>query len=85
MRSLAEVDQSLLDAKKFEAALGESGLKRLGELSAACIESSQTNLFQFNPKMSYPPKEVAAGDPNFWTPKAAKPAAKPATKPPATN
>ena len=68
MRSLAEVDQSLADGKKFEAALGESGLKKLSELSAACIESSQTNLFQFNPKMSYPPEEWIKADPGFWKP-----------------
>jgi hypothetical protein len=71
MRSLAEVDQSVLDAKKFEAALGESGLKKLGELSAACIESSQSNLFQFNPKMSYPAEEWIKADPEFWKPKMA--------------
>jgi hypothetical protein len=35
--------------------------------------------------MSYVSKELAAGDPDFWTPKATKPAAKPAAKPPATN
>ena len=79
MRSLAEVDQSLLDAKKFEAALGESGLKRLGELSAACIESSETNLFQFNPKMSYPAEEWIKADPEFWKPKMAAAVKKTAT------
>jgi hypothetical protein len=68
MRSLAEVDQSLLDGKKFEGALGETGLKKLSELSAACIESSQTNLFQFNPKMSYPAEEWIKADPDFWKP-----------------
>jgi hypothetical protein len=71
MRSLGEVDQSMIDGKKFEAALGESGLKKLGELSAACIESSQTNLFQFNPKMSYPQEEWIKADPEFWKPKMA--------------
>jgi hypothetical protein len=74
MRSMAEIDQSMLDGKKFEAELGMEGLKRLGELSAACIESSQTNLFQFNPKMSYPPDEWIKADPGFWKPKAAAPA-----------
>jgi hypothetical protein len=73
MKSLAEVDQSFGDSKKFEATLGESGMKKLGELSAACIESQQTNVFQFNPKMSYPPEEWIKADP-FWKPKAAAPA-----------
>ncbi|HEY6413688.1 MAG TPA: hypothetical protein VIX42_08370 [Edaphobacter sp.] len=70
MRSLAEVDQSLEDAKKFEAAMGEDGMKKLGELSAACIASTQTNLFQFNPKMSYPAEAWIKADPGFWKPKA---------------
>ena len=68
MRSLAEVDESLGDSKKFEAAMGESGMKKLSELAAACIETSQTNLFQFNPKMSYPAEEWIKADPGFWKP-----------------
>jgi hypothetical protein len=68
MKSLAEVDASLGDGKKFEAAMGEDGMKKVSELSAACIESSQTNLFQFNPKMSYPAEEWIKADPDFWKP-----------------
>jgi hypothetical protein len=66
MRSLAEVDQEITDGKKFEASMGEDGMKKLAELSAACIASSQTNLFQFNPKMSYPVEEWIKADPAFW-------------------
>ena len=79
MRSLSEVDASMADGKKFEAALGADGMKKLSELTAACIESSQTNLFQFNPKMSYPPDEWVKADPGFW--KAAAAVKKPATTP----
>jgi hypothetical protein len=68
MRSMAEVDESLGDSKKFEAAMGEAGMKKLSELTAACLESSQTNLFQFNPKMSYPTEEWIKADPDFWKP-----------------
>ena len=71
--------------KDFEAAMGPEGMKRLGELSAASIQESQTNLFVFNPRMSYPRDEWVKADPDFWSPKAAaapaatkKPAAKPA-------
>jgi hypothetical protein len=79
MKSLAEVDESMGDSKKFEAAMGEAGMKRLSELSAACIESSQTNLFQFNPKMSYPAEEWIKADPGFWAPKMAMAAKKTTT------
>jgi hypothetical protein len=53
MRSLAEVDKGMQSGKAFEAALGPAGLKRFDELSAACIESVQVNLFSVNPKESY--------------------------------
>jgi hypothetical protein len=68
MKSLAEVDASLGDGKKFEAAMGEDGMKKVSELTAACVEWSQTNLHQFNPKMSYPSDEWIKADPNFWKP-----------------
>jgi len=72
-----EMDQGLAEGKEFEAALGADGLKKLGELSAAAIEESQTHLFAFSPKMSYPRDEWVKADPDFWAPKAAAaPAAK---------
>ena len=52
-------------------AIGEGGMKKIRELTAACVEAEQTNLFQFNPKMSYPAPEWIKADPEFWKPKAA--------------
>jgi hypothetical protein len=75
MKTLAEVDQGFADDKKFMEAAGEDALKKLAELSASCIESEQVNLFQFNPKMSYPAEEWIKADPEFWKPKMAAPAA----------
>jgi uncharacterized protein involved in type VI secretion and phage assembly len=54
--------------------MGEAGMKRLGELSREAIESSESNLFQFAPKMSYVSDDWAKADPDFWKPKAAIPA-----------
>ncbi len=68
MKSLAEVDTGFGDSKKFAAQLGEDGMKKLAELSAACIESSQSNLFVFNPKISYPADAWVKADPGFWKP-----------------
>jgi hypothetical protein len=79
MKSLAEVDEGMGDSKKFEAAMGADGMKKLSELAAACIESAQTNLFQFNPKMSYPPEEWIKADPGFWKPTMAAAAKKTTT------
>jgi len=87
IKSLAETDRMLGQNKQFEAAMGEEGMKKLRELSAAAIESSETNLFQFAPKMSYVSEEWIKADPDFWKPKAAatsgekKPEKKPAAKP----
>jgi len=74
MKSLAEVDTELMQNKQFEANMGEEGMRKLRELSARAIESSESNLFQFAPKMSYPPDDWVKADPDFWKPKAAMPA-----------
>ena len=79
MKSLSEVDAEMADSKKFEAAMGANGMKKLAELSAACIQTTETNLFSFNPKLSYVSDEWVKTDPAFWKPKAAAPA--PAKKP----
>jgi hypothetical protein len=75
MTSLAEDDSSMGDDKKFAEVMGAEGMKKVRELTAACIDSQQTNLFEFNPKMSYPDDAWVKADP-FWKPKAAAPAAK---------
>jgi hypothetical protein len=81
--SASEIDSDLAHNKDFVAAMGEEGMKKLDELAAASIESSETNLFMLNPHMSYVPDEWVKADPEFWKPKpAATPAApkKPAEK-----
>jgi hypothetical protein len=74
MKSLAEVEEGYADQKKFVEAMGEDKMKRLGELSAACVASEATNLFHFNPKMSYPSDDWVKEDPDFWKPKMSAPA-----------
>ena len=69
------------DDPQFVAAMGEDGMKKLEELVGASVESSQHQLFAFNPRMSYVPDEWIKGDPDFWKPKTVKPpAAKPAAE-----
>jgi len=74
MKSLDEVDKAYARDKDFMAAMGEAGMKRLSELSAAAIDSIESNLFQFAPKMSYVSDDWIKADPGFWKPKAAMPA-----------
>jgi hypothetical protein len=77
-KSLAEIDRGLLDDKQFAAAMGEDGMKKLSELVAACVESSQHQLFAFNPRMSYVSDEWIKSSPDFWD---VKPVAKAAAAP----
>ena len=77
--TLAEVDKEFLNDKEFEKALGEDGLKQLDKLVQDSIESSEHNLYQFNPRQSYVSAEWIKED-SFWKSKAAAPAAKPAVE-----
>lgn len=88
MKSMKELDVAQeIHGKPYQDALGEDNQKKLRELASAGFLSSETSLFAFSPKMSHVPKDFAAADPDFWTPKP-KPAPKPAaakteaTKPP---
>ena len=85
MKSMAEIDQAFMANKKFAAAMGEDGMKKLGELSAASIESSETNLFAFNPRISYVSDDWVKADPGFWSPKASAGMTKKAGEKPAAK
>lgn len=79
LKSLADVDAfAQTHGEKYQAAIGESGQKKLRELAASGVISAETNLFAFSPKMSYPAPDWVAADPDFWAP---KPKAAPAKKP----
>jgi hypothetical protein len=54
MRTLAELDKGMTADDAFLKAQGSEGVKHIEELAAACIESSQRNLFAVNAKESYP-------------------------------
>ena len=69
LRSASEIDAGFERDKQFEAALGENGLRRLGELEAASVDSSEHQLFVFNPNMSYVSDEYLKADADFWAPK----------------
>jgi hypothetical protein len=80
-RTLAEVDRGFEEDKQWVAAIGEDGMKKLGELYGASVESSEHQLFAFNPRMSYVDDAWIKADPDFWKPKpVAAPTAKPVTE-----
>jgi hypothetical protein len=73
MKSLGENDASMEDDKKIAEAVGADGMKHISELTAACVDSEQTNLFHINPRMSYASDDWVKAD-AFWKPKMAAPA-----------
>ncbi len=75
MTSLAEDDASMNDDKKLAETMGPAKMKRIEELTASCLESTGTNLFRFDPDLTYADDSWIKADP-FWKPKSAPPAGK---------
>lgn len=87
VKSMTEVDDMLGSDPKFAEAVGEERLKHLDSLVASCVESSMSNIFAIDPKMSIPTDEMLKSEPDFWKPKSmASGAKKPlSTKPSAAT
>jgi hypothetical protein len=84
--SLAEIDKSMANGKKFvEAAGGEEAAAKLDQLFGQAVESVRTELFSINPKQSYVDEATINADPDFWKPKAAAKAQSVTTKPAAAT
>jgi hypothetical protein len=75
MKSLEEDDAGMNDDKKFAEYMGPDKMKHISELTAACLDSSQTNLFHLNPRMSYAADSWIKAD-AYWKPKTAPGAVK---------
>lgn len=65
-KSLAEIDQQRTDRKQIMSSVSADQKKQMADLVASTIESIETNLFMFNPKMSYVPDGWKSADPEFW-------------------
>ncbi|MGB7727071.1 MAG: hypothetical protein WBL50_03500 [Candidatus Acidiferrum sp.] len=68
-KTLAEIDKGFAEDKQFEAAMGEDGMKKFGELYAECCEASQHQLFAISARQSYVQDDWIKADPEFWKPK----------------
>ncbi|MES2223248.1 MAG: hypothetical protein V4587_20040, partial [Acidobacteriota bacterium] len=66
LKSLAEVDESHVAAKKAWAATDSEKKKKMGDLEASAFASVHTNLYALDPKMSYPPDRWKTASPDFW-------------------
>jgi hypothetical protein len=81
IKSMTEEDHRIGPDPGYMDAMGEEGMKKLGNLEASCIESEQINLFLISPKMSRPPESWIKAEPDFWRPKSAAPAHRSEAKP----
>lgn len=75
-KSLSEDDAEMASGKQFREAMGADRLKKLADLEASCVESVESNLFEFAPKMSYVPDRWIEANPTFWKSTAAVPVKK---------
>jgi hypothetical protein len=66
MKSLAEVDQRQAASKQIRSSMSADQKTKMADLAASTIASAQTNLFLFDPKMSYAPDSWVKADPDFW-------------------
>ena len=79
MESLKAMDPPAGSMTMREAYGAEYG--RYEKLLADTLMNAENTLFAINPKMSNPPKDYVATDPDFWTPKPKVTMAKPVAKP----
>ncbi len=83
MKSLADLDKHHSMAAEYQKGLGEDVHKKMLEVESADYNSTESNLFVFNPSMSRLPESWTKDDLEFWKPKprpvTAVPAKKPAT------
>ncbi|MFZ3217251.1 MAG: hypothetical protein WA192_14435 [Candidatus Acidiferrales bacterium] len=83
MRSAAEIDEAFANGPKFMEALGPDGMKKLSDLLASAVETSEINLFVVNPAISYVSPEMIKANPEFWKPAPAEGMKRAAEKKPA--
>jgi hypothetical protein len=90
MKALRQNDDLLARRQSLQDAEGEAGVARMQQIARDAYASTESNLYAISPEMSHVSKEFAAGDPDFWTPKATLVHTKPArtkeqTAPPTKN
>ena len=65
LRSLSTLDKSMSEDEAMGRALGPQQMNALNKLVLDGVANYQSQVFAFNPKMSYVSKEMKAADP-FW-------------------
>jgi hypothetical protein len=71
MPALRQNDDLLSWEEDLRKAEGEDNVKRVEQITREGYVSTKSTLYAVNAEMSHVSKELAAGDPGFWTPKSA--------------
>jgi hypothetical protein len=66
MKSLSDVDQEVTDNAKIPDAMGKDQMQLLMEEGSSIIKSSESDLYAFNPQISYVPDSWLTDQPDFW-------------------
>ena len=74
-KSMSDIDTGYAEGKKFNEAMGEEGMRKLDQLVQSSVDSADSELFEINPRQSYPPEDWVKANPEFWKPKPAMAAA----------
>jgi len=72
--SLKALDDAPERSRNLFQAMGDAGTKRFMKMASETIAQQEALLFAVDPKMSYPSRQIIAGDPAFWTPQIEEPA-----------
>ncbi|HEU4386481.1 MAG TPA: hypothetical protein VFV34_01705 [Blastocatellia bacterium] len=67
-KSLKEIDNDP-HTKTYQDIVGDSGRKQLDEMASADVLSTDSVIFAFSPRMSYPSEALLKADPSYWKPK----------------
>ena len=66
LKSLAGVDQEMLDGENLPKSIGADQMQLLRQLGAASLESAESELYAVVPQMSYVPDSWVKASPDFW-------------------
>jgi hypothetical protein len=67
MKSLAEYDLRI--GPRVRETMSDDQKKKADKMAGESVVFSETSVYAMEPRMSYVPKDFAAGDPIFWNPK----------------
>jgi hypothetical protein len=66
LKSLSDVDQEVADNAKLPEAMGKDQMQLMMEAGSNIIKSSESDLYAFNPQISYVPDSWLTDHPDFW-------------------